>query len=147
LFNEIAKLLPQMKFIWIGDGELKDKLTSPNIEITGWKDKESTMALVSNADFFLLPSLWEGLPLSLLEAMYLKKICLVSDVIGNRDTISNEQNGFICHTAEEYARRINQLLQDRQDWQRIAEQAHHDVITLYNTDIMAARYKSIYAKY
>jgi glycosyltransferase involved in cell wall biosynthesis len=147
LFNEIAKLLPQVKFIWIGDGELKNELTSSNVEIMGWKDREAALELVAGADFFLLPSLWEGLPLSLLEAMYLKKICLVSDVSGNRDVTDNGRNGFICHTAEEYARRINQILHDGESWQFMAEQAHQDVITLYNTDVMAAGYKSIYEKY
>ena len=38
-------------------------------------------------DVFLLPSRWEGLPISLLESMYMKKICVVSNVIGNRDVI------------------------------------------------------------
>jgi glycosyltransferase involved in cell wall biosynthesis len=147
LFNEIAKLLPQMKFVWIGDGELKNELTSSNIEITGWKDRKSTLALVESADFFLLPSLWEGLPLSLLEAMCLKKICLVSDVSGNREVIDDERNGFICHTAKEYARRINEVLHGKQDWKAMTEQACNDVITTYNTDVMAAEYKSIYAGY
>ena len=36
LFNEIAEALPDVKFIWIGDGELREQLTSKNIEITGW---------------------------------------------------------------------------------------------------------------
>jgi glycosyltransferase involved in cell wall biosynthesis len=143
LFNEIAKLLPQLKFIWIGDGELKNELTSSNIEVTGWKDRESALKLVADADFFLLPSLWEGLPLSLLEAMYLRKICLVSDVIGNRDMIEHERNGFICHSAEEYAQRINQILQNK-NWQTMTEEAHNDIMTSHNTDVMAAQYKSIY---
>jgi glycosyltransferase involved in cell wall biosynthesis len=147
LFNEIAQLLPQVKFIWIGDGELKSVLTSSNIEITGWKDRESALRLVAESDFFLLPSLWEGLPLSLLEAMYLKKICLVSDVTGNRDVIDSERNGFICHSAEEYARRIDEIIHNKQDWQVITEQACNDVAALYNTDVMAAEYKNIYAGY
>ena len=49
-----------------------------------------------SADVFLLTSLWEGLPVSLLEAMYMKKPCVVSDVIGNHDVIENGRNGFIC---------------------------------------------------
>jgi glycosyltransferase involved in cell wall biosynthesis len=144
LFNEIAKLLPYIKFIWIGEGELQSELISPNIEVTGWVGRETALELVAKADFFILPSLWEGLPLSLLEAMYLKKVCLVSDVIGNRDAIENERNGFICHTAEEYAQRINQILQSNYDWQALTNQAHNDILTLYNTDIMAIQYAKVY---
>lgn len=39
MFNTIAKLLPDVRFVWIGDGELRKELTSENIEITGWADR------------------------------------------------------------------------------------------------------------
>ena len=78
-----------VKFVWIGDGELRDQLTSENIEITGWADRSTAIRYAVNADVFLLPSRWEGLPISLLESMYMKKACVVSNVIGNRDVIVN----------------------------------------------------------
>ena len=71
LFNEIAESLPDVKFVWIGDGELRDQLTSENIEITGWADRSTAIRYAVNADVFLLPSRWEGLPISLLESMYM----------------------------------------------------------------------------
>ena len=95
LFNEIALQFPNNKFVWIGDGELKENLTAPNIEITGWMERSDVIKRVSENDVFLLTSLWEGMPISLLEAMYLKKICLVTDCIGNRDLIKNKENGYI----------------------------------------------------
>jgi glycosyltransferase involved in cell wall biosynthesis len=145
LFNDIANLLPQIKFLWIGEGELSTELVAPNIEITGWVNQKTAIELMANADFFLLPSLWEGLSISLLEAMYLKKICLVSNVVGNRDVVENERNGFICITAEEYAQRIRQILQTNCNWQSIVTQAQNDVVTRYNTDVMVAQYKKIYS--
>lgn len=90
LFNEIAESLPDVKFVWIGDGELRDQLTSENIEITGWADRSTAIRYAVNADVFLLPSRWEGLPISLLESMYMKKACVVSNVIGNRDVIHSD---------------------------------------------------------
>lgn len=47
-----------------------------------------------NADVFLLPSRWEGLSNSLLESMYMKKVCVVSNVIGNRDVIYDEKTAL-----------------------------------------------------
>lgn len=35
LFNTIAELLPDVRFVWIGDGELREELKSKNIEISG----------------------------------------------------------------------------------------------------------------
>ena len=37
VFNEIAKLVPEAQFVWIGNGELESELTAPNIEVTGLK--------------------------------------------------------------------------------------------------------------
>lgn len=36
LFNRIAELVPDARFIWIGNGELESELTAPNIEVTGY---------------------------------------------------------------------------------------------------------------
>lgn len=52
LFNEIAESLPDVKFVWIGDGELRDQLTSENIEITGWADRSTAIRYAVNKDKF-----------------------------------------------------------------------------------------------
>ncbi len=144
LFNKIASLLPEIEFIWIGEGDLKTELTATNIKITGWISREQALSIIKEADFFILPSLWEGLPISLLEAMYLKKICLVSNVIGNRDVINHEINGMICHTAEEYAKRIKEIINNKDKGFILANVAHDDVNAHYNVDIMTAQYSNIY---
>ena len=48
LFNEIAKAFPDIEFIWIGDGQLRDVLTSKNIKITGYLKKDKVLKLVKN---------------------------------------------------------------------------------------------------
>lgn len=144
LFNEIAQLLPDAQFFWIGGGELRSELTSPNITVTGWIKRKEALDIIKEIDFFILPSLWEGLPLSLLEAMYLKKICLVSNVIGNRDVIKNGVNGFICNSAQDYANAINQVVEGIIDGVKLTENASSDVLQNYNVDLMASKYSNIY---
>ena len=68
MFNEIAKNFPNIQFTWIGDGELRSELTSKNITITGWLERKDVLKELNNNDIFILTSLWEGLPISLLEA-------------------------------------------------------------------------------
>jgi hypothetical protein len=142
LFNEIANKFPNYKFIWIGDGKDKNILSSPNIEVTGWKSKEEVYSILSKTDVFLLPSLWEGLPISLLEAMYMKNICIVSNCIGNRDVIKNKWNGFICASFDEYINTLKNLKNYNLD--EIRENAYNDVQKFYNTQRMVEEYKLLY---
>ena len=141
LFNEIAESLPDVKFVWIGDGELREQLTSKNIEITGWADRSTAIRYAVNADVFLLPSRWEGLPISLLESMYMKKICVVSDVIGNRDVIHNGENGFVCTKVEDFVKAIEDC---RSEDGKLTERAYQDILKIYNTKVMAQMYSKRY---
>ena len=143
LFNEIAENFPEIQFIWIGDGELKNELTSPNIKITGWKERKEVLNELNKNDIFLLPSLWEGLPISLLEAMYMQKICIVSSCIGNRDVIENGKNGFIINSVEDFEEIIKNIMKNK-DIDKITEQAKKDVLEKYNTDKMVEEYEKLY---
>lgn len=144
MFNKIAEGFPNIEFTWIGDGDLKDKLTSKNIKVTGWITREQVLEQVANNDIFILSSLWEGLPISLLEAMYMKKVCLVSNVIGNRDVIDNGKNGFVCSKIEDYIKIINCIENNEYDVSRIINKAYKDTITKYNTNIMNKKYIELY---
>lgn len=138
LFNEIALAMPDTSFLWIGDGELRKELRSSNIEITGWLDRKEALSRCFNADVFLLTSLWEGLPISLLEAMYMKKLCVVSNVIGNRDVINNGKNGFVCEKIADFVKAIKTKRIS------IVENALEDVMNVYNSEVMAEKYIGIY---
>lgn len=142
LFNEIAEKLPEIRFVWIGDGEFREELKSKNIEITGWADRATAIRYAVNADVFLLPSRWEGLPISLLESMYMKKICVVSNVIGNRDVIKSRLNGFVCDTLEDYVQAI-QCAKDNKVG-NMAEKAYLNILEQFNTRVMSMEYQNIY---
>ena len=132
--------MPNIKFLWIGDGELRDMLTAENIEIKGWLSREDALVTASKADVFLLTSKWEGLPISLLEAMYLKKTCVVSNVIGNKDVIEDKYNGFICNNITDYITAIssNQKL--------LGQKAHETILSKYNMHLMGEEYNKIYSE-
>ena len=144
LFNKIAEKFPNLKFTWIGDGELKYKLTSPNIKVTGWKSREEALKILGENDIFILTSLWEGLPISLLEAMFLKKICVVSNVIGNNDVIKDNLNGFLCSKLENYIETINNIRKKSVDVKNIKNNSIQDVIDKYSTKKMCKEYRKLY---
>lgn len=142
VFNEVALKLPNLKFLWIGDGELRSELTAPNITITGWLTRHEALKYSLNSDTFMLTSLWEGLPMSLLEAMYMKKLCVVSDVIGNHDVISDGVNGYVCQTINDYYNKIAIAGGDAR--QALIDCAYKDVLGHYNTKVVSKAYDQLY---
>ena len=90
---------------------------------------------------FLLPSRWEGLPISLLESMYMKKVCVVSNVIGNRDVIHNGENGFVCTKVEDFVKAIEECQGENG---KLTERAYQDILQMYNTKVMAEQYSEKY---
>ncbi|WP_430614721.1 glycosyltransferase [Flavobacterium sp. JP2137] len=110
LFNAIAARYPQHQFIWIGDGELRAELTATNIQITGWFLNNLALLPQLNAlDVFLQTSLWEGLPIAVLEAMALRKPILATRVIGNKDVVVHGVSGFLFDQIDEIAPLMEQL--------------------------------------
>ena len=142
MFNRIAESFPHFEFTWIGDGDLRDKLISPNIAITGWKTREEVLEILNEQDVFILCSLWEGLPISLLEAMYLKKICITSDSIGNKDVIIDGKNGFIATEIEDY-KNILESIKDL-DVIEIKEKAQNDIVNRFDFRNVTKKYINIY---
>lgn len=145
MFNTIAERFPDLKFTWIGDGDLKNELTSPNIIITGWKKRKEVLEELNDNDIFLLPSLWEGLPISLLEAMYLKKICIVSNCIGNRDVIENNENGYVINNIDEGEKILKEMLENKKGYDLLCEKAYKNIYDNYIISNMVMKYKNSYA--
>ena len=103
--------------------------------------KSTAIRYAVNADVFLLPSRWEGLPISLLESMYMKKACVVSNVIGNRDVIHNGENGFVCTKVEDFVKAIEEC---QGEVEKLTEHAYQDILKMYNTKVMAEQYRKKY---
>lgn len=100
-----------------GIGELKDELQSlavslgveDNVHFLGFR--QDVAELCSICDVYAFPSLQEGLPVAVMEAMAVGKPCVCSEIRGNTDLI-DEKGGFLCDCsdAEGFARCIGLLL-------------------------------------
>ena len=78
--------------------------------------------------------------------MYLKKICIVSNVIGNKDVIENEVNGFICNGLNDYVEVINRIKSLKYDLNKIFIRSVSDIKNVYNTKVMSESYYNLYMK-
>lgn len=145
-FNYIAQSFPEYEFVWIGNGELEYLLTSSNITVTSWMNQNDAMEVLKECDVFILYSLWEGLSLALLEAMYLKCICITTKIPGTKNVIKNGTNGFFAENVEEYVKLIRRILHKEYDLEKISSQAHEDVLNKFTVDGMCREYCDLYRK-
>jgi glycosyltransferase involved in cell wall biosynthesis len=85
----------------VGDGELYQEFMhqckQTNIEdvVTFHGHLKSPYSLIARADCLVLPSLTEGVSRSVLEALYLGVPCLVRNIDGNSELVTNGKNGYL----------------------------------------------------
>jgi glycosyltransferase involved in cell wall biosynthesis len=100
---------PGAHFVIAGDGPLRQQLEAkahadrlgPNVRFIGYRS--DIPALVASFDTYVLPSLWEGLPLALLEASAQGLPIVASSVGGNPEVVEHGVNGFLAPPADSRA--------------------------------------------
>jgi glycosyltransferase involved in cell wall biosynthesis len=132
LFNKIALRFPDLNFVWIGDGELKSILNASNIRITGWiTDKNEVLKQLNSIDIYLQTSLWEGLPIAVLEAMVLEKPVIATNIIGNKDALVPNISGFLFDEIVELDSYF-EILNDKQKRMELGKNGFERTIELFN---------------
>jgi len=105
--------------------------------------------LLASADIFVLPSLWEGLPVTLLEAMA-SRIPVVATAVGsNPEIIRHGENGFLVPPANPstLAKCILELLKDKKKAQLLAEEGYKTIQERFTIERMVKEYEKLYLKF
>jgi len=100
-FRQANQQVGNLHLLLVGDGELMPQIKAyidkhsleSNVTLTG--NQKDIPQLLSMIDIYCLPSLWEGLPLSLLEAMAMRKAIIATRVDGTKELIQEGVNGLI----------------------------------------------------
>lgn len=90
--------------LWIvGDGPQRKLLEKMIVDLNlddsvflmGWRDRDTLRTFYSTADCFVLPSIDEGMPNALLEAMAASLPIVATDVSGSSELVADGINGFL----------------------------------------------------
>ena len=95
-----------VKLLLVGWGERENILRKnilllgleDHVVLTGKKERREVFEILSVADVYVSSSLWEGLPIALLEAMAFGIPVVATDVIGNREAVSHNESGLLVPT-------------------------------------------------
>ena len=140
------------EFCLAGDGELRGELEamvaeagiSSRVHLLGWRDDVDK--LLPLADVLVLPSLWEGMPLVLLEAQACGVPVVASDIAGNRDCVQHERDGFLIPPGDDQhmAERLCQLVADDALRQRLGQAARSKIVSQFDVRSRVDRVIGIY---
>jgi glycosyltransferase involved in cell wall biosynthesis len=149
----VSKAVPNARFVLVGGGRLEEKVASA-VEASGLGDRFTLLGSLAGAagamgslDVFVLASLREGGPYTPLEAMSAGTPVVLTDVVGNRDTIEHGVSGLLVPPGDPpaLAAAIVELLQDHARRARIGEAGRARVREHFDVKTMAARYEELYA--
>lgn len=98
------------------------------------------------ASVFVLPSLSEGLPRALLEAMSCGKPVVASDIPGVRSVVKHQSNGLLVPPAnpQALAEAITVLLRNRDMREKFGRAARRVVLGRYNWEVLMKKLDVIY---
>jgi len=104
--QQVLERVPLARFAVAGDGPLRADLEEQARGL-GLGDKFRFLGyrsdmhqVIAALDVYVLPSLWEGLPLALLEALAMNKLIVCTRVGGNPEIITEGENGLIVEPGD-----------------------------------------------
>lgn len=156
-FNLFNKKFPDTNLVLVGKGflndtenseeDIKHKIKMNDLEgkviLTGYRSDIPN--LLNTFDIFCLPSLSEGLPISLLEAMATKTPVVGSNVRGINEVIINNETGILFTSNDhiELAEKLEKLFIDKKLREKIVENAYAYVRSNHSLKEWANNYQSI----
>ncbi len=143
---------PAVRFVIAGDGPLRGELVA-SAEARGFGDRvlfpgyrNDVPDLISAFDVYALPSLWEGLPLALLEALALETPIVATTVGGNPEIVEDGVNGFLVPPRDPVALAdaLRRLRADH-DLRRIGTANRAKFDREFRVEVMVERHQALYA--
>lgn len=145
--EHLCKDMKDLKFVIVGEGPLGSRLRkfeSPQIIFTGWRNDVNNV--LNAADIFVLPSLSEGLPVSILEACALGKPVIATNVGAIPDLVANEKTGLLVASKNsmEIEKAIRYLLENPEIAYAMGVKGKEFVNKHHNWDGIINEYEALY---
>jgi len=155
LFSKLHAIYPDLRGILVGDGPLKNEILA-KIKQLGLEDVVFLPGIQTNAvdwysamDIFMMTSEFEGLPLSLLEAMSCECAVVATNAGGIKEVLINTINGFTVDVDQwtDLFYAIEFLLSDRTLLKTVSLAARLRVIESFSIQTMVSQLESTYSQY
>lgn len=150
--EKVVREFPDTIFLIIGDGQLRDSLKfivhslqlNDKVIFTGIRD--DIPELLNLIDIFVMPSLKEGMPIALLEAMAAKKPIIASKVGAIPKVIEDGYSGLLVESGneQELSESIIKLLNNPEKANSLAQNGYEKAKSEFSAKNMAEKYMEVY---
>jgi len=150
--QQVLAVCPQAFFVLVGDGPEAPRLKALAREL-GIEDsvlfagqRSDMPSVYASFDIFVLPSLNEGMPLVILEAMAAKRAVIATRIAGIPEIIQHEKTGLLIDPGEIVPLRdsIVRLIADERLRDRLAEDGYARVRQFHSREAMSRSYLHLY---
>lgn len=152
---EILRTIHDVEFIFIGAGDMRSKLShlvwqlklESHVRFMPMQKSDNIPLWLNAADIFVLPSLSEGTPNVLLEAMACGLPCVASKVGGVPELIQDGENGLLAapKSSAELAEKILELIHNPSLREKLGRNAHDTISRNFRTwEIQSGALKRLY---
>jgi glycosyltransferase involved in cell wall biosynthesis len=148
----LQHVLPTLKTLIIGDGPLRERLEgralafqlAPHVKFLGHRD--DVPRLLAASDLLVLPSLYEGLPNVVLEAMQFRKPVVATAAPGTTEVVVDGETGLLVplRSPPALAQAIRTVVQDSELAHRLGEAGRARVEAEFRVAIMVQRFADMY---
>jgi len=158
-FLKMAKMLlleePTLNFAILGDGPLRKKVEKNikdlklenKVKLFGWCT--DITPFLCRSSVFVLTSLWEGLPVALIEAVISGVPVVVTDTGGVKDIVENNKQGVVTALANilDVRKGCQKILKDYEGWNRIIKDSRKNLnLKYWSLERMLQQVEDIYDK-
>ena len=149
---EAIRQVREATFVLAGSGPEKDALVAQACElgiqdhVKFLGDRKDIPQLLASCDLFVLPSIYEGLPLSILEAMAAGKAVVATAVGGIPEIVKDGETGVLVPSGDPVAlaRAIQSLLSNPIQVRKIGAAGRALVKQEFSSDGMVERINQVY---
>lgn len=148
----LKKLYPNLKILLIGDGPLKSKMSNlinefdlqSNVIIRGFSSYENMPDIYQQSEIFVLPSLNEGVPKSMMEAMSCGLPVIISDLPHLRDIVQDCGLMFARGDLLELIKAISFLLDNKEYAKKLGSSGRDKILRNYSWKNTVAKIGQLY---
>jgi glycosyltransferase involved in cell wall biosynthesis len=154
-FSKAIAEIPNLHLLMVGEGDERTEadniIRKHQLEnlVTMLPFRQDVPDILAAADIFILPSLWEGLPIGLLEAMAMGRTVIATNVDGSREVVQDGKNGLLIEPDDlenNLVAAIKKLAINPQLRQTLASGAVMTTSEKYSAEVMTHKIEELYIR-